>query len=262
MNYKKNSVIQKIFDGKNLLQQIFMNIYDYKPFLCLSNLLKNNYFGLLDKRKYVVNSRINFLKIINLICKSANELSKDFLPINLNEKKYSDILKIINSHQKNETCTYCCFPKNLISNVCHCKNHTHIGCLFENIILSKQICENCNYNFKIKYIRGDIFILPHNDIYYDFHKFEYIKCDTIDQKLNYAIQNLCIDRIKEILNFISVNEFKKIANESKIFINKNNIFEIENDPKIFFKSKTMFQSFRREKIKKINQLLFEFQYKK
>lgn len=106
------------------------------------------------------------------------------------------------------TCVKCNLPDNLIDNTCSCKNKIHIECLVELVKKTGNTCVTCNCSNESVVCPSGIIIFPSKDIYQSHTgTYEILSHEYKFTRLLYALAYLQYDRVKELLNDFTRDEY-------------------------------------------------------
>jgi hypothetical protein len=179
----------------------------------LDNLIKKN------TNKYKKNKE--YLNILLYIAKNYSEIITENHINKAVEYGAKPIYNILINHyiEKNidESCDTCCFcfssiQVQLIDNICSCKNKIHYFCLTDLVKnIDKQYCTLCLTPYIYAINDNNNIFFPYSNIYPQLsqnYKTVFINSNKKIQ-LYYAIAYLIVPRVQEILNEISINDFKE-----------------------------------------------------
>jgi len=160
----------------------------------------------------------------------ANRLNCNVIA-NILENYYIDKIKTYDE----PICCICfsSFEVNLINNVCVCKNHIHIKCLIKCINQFGDICRTCNNSTHSHLDSKNRIMFPKVNIYPSPLLTGYLILKDEFEQLHYAIAYLCIDRIKDLLNNMSDEKFKKYVEKADYYTlhkKENNLLKLKDVP--------------------------------
>jgi hypothetical protein len=223
----------------------------------------------------IIGSKL-FLEIIEMICIKYSWMINYRCYTTIEHYAIQPILDILNKYRivnpDEITCVYCNspHPEQLIKKPCECVGkYTHIKCLVNAILKTPNLnglscCLECTKSYdsykcpkgRISFPKLNIYKLPLSDEYIQ------INLDNKYEQLRFACAYLCVDRVKELLDSWTCEEFKKIISEistpkkdlNEIFIKCQNFIIL--DSKLFIK---LYKYMYQESFEKINVILFSKQ---
>lgn len=128
---------------------------------------------------------------------------------------------------------------NLVNDMCNCKSYIHVECLISMIKATKKsYCTVCNKSFNAYYGFMNQIIFPFHNIYTIplLNKTIIFDDDEIKNNLLYAFDHQITERISDILNTISdeqylglkteIEDFSNITTSYSKFYKENNIIRL------------------------------------
>jgi hypothetical protein len=126
---------------------------------------------------------------------------------------------IYNISEGDKPMCFICYSDNsyLISNVCSCKNHIHLYCLLDCFEEYGDICRTCKNQMNLKFNKKNIIMFPSENIYIHPILGGYVLPKTDFEQLHYATAYLCVDKVKDILNNMSIERFKQYMKKADYY---------------------------------------------
>ena len=227
-------LIQLVTDNNFVKKVSFDTLYYYYTY-GFDNVPENQivldiiYF-LCEKYPHLIND-YSFHSVFSHSCKQIIKIFKIFYVDKINDKpeccicfsNYDVNLVMFDGTKINE---------GLIDNVCSCKNKIHLTCLTECYQYFGDVCTICHNSTRSVIDNRNRVFYPHADIYPDpsIVRFTLIlKNKNIFVRLEHAILYLCVDRIQELLNVITDDEFLQFIGSKQYYTNFINLnFKLKN----------------------------------
>lgn len=165
-----------------------------------------------------------YLRLLNLLCKYLPHLITDVFFTYLNSMRNYECIKVLNDYSttiKNDddVCVICFgnYEDGLIDNICYCKNKIHISCLTETIKKCGDDCKTCKKKINNEIDSRGRICFPFENIYWSFlcSNVVIIPKNDLNNSLIYACSYLMIDRVIDLLDSTSDEEFMNFKNQYK-----------------------------------------------
>ena len=186
---------------------------------------KNNPIEILKCKKY--------LELLDVVCERVPYLIEEKHFSSINKSNYS-MLNVLNNYFQKEdgdSKCYICFgsySSELINSICKCKTtKVHISCLIKTVKEFGDVCSICNENFNARVDSRNRIFFPFSNLYWDQlgSIVHVVPVDDITESLRFSTSYLVKDRVKQILEQITdeefivfKNQFKKVPKQAKFYI--------------------------------------------
>jgi hypothetical protein len=180
-----------------------------------NNLFRNSH---LSENK--INARKQFITIFEIICKKVPQLIENkYFERVCNSKQLTAILATYYENEnENENCFICQSSHNfqLLNMPCNCTSKIHLNCLVELYKTNGNICKTCHGELHGVTVcsdhalisrKSEIIIFPDLNIYVIFASKRYIIINTLQQKIDFAIAYLQVEKVKQLFESITNEEF-------------------------------------------------------
>lgn len=190
------------------------------------------------------NPYMNYKETEKLKCKKYLELLEvlcEYLPHFINEKHFKTLnysanvrcIEVLNKYYQKENANFCyiclgTYQNELIDSICNCKNcKIHVSCLISVVKKLGDKCKTCNGNFNHRIDQRCRVFFPFSNIYFEplLSNLKILPSDDFGSSLHYACCYLVADRVEQLLEEISddeflsfKNRFKHIPTEAKYYI--------------------------------------------
>lgn len=258
--YMEANQVKKIFDTMTLdeIEKIKMhekmscNILEYiinslfsisgkRDVPTLDNVSNDSFKNPFCKHKQIEKLKCKkYLELLDVVCQYLSHFISEKMFHSMNVSANYDVITVLNNYYQktNENCCYIClgsYESQLIDSVCNCKtSKVHIGCLIKTVKQLGDTCGVCKKSFNSKIDDRGRTYFPFSNLYWDQlgSHIHIVPSNDIETSLMFATQYLVIDRVCNILENITdeefinfKNKFKKIPKAAKFYIN----FKFDND---------------------------------
>ena len=178
-----------------------------------------------------------YLELLDVICQFVPHLVSEELFVSNNNA----VINVLNNYYQkiddDNKCFVCfgSYKNELIDSICECKTtKVHIGCLIKTVKNFGNTCLVCKKSYNARLDSRNRIFFPFSNLYWEplMSKMMIIPMNDITQSLTYASYNLVMDRVAQILNKITdeefltfKNQYKKIPKSAKYYIQ----FKYDND---------------------------------
>jgi hypothetical protein len=221
LNYKKYLYNPNITTNENILDFILFELIGSSGGISFPVCLKYiSYMNITNYNKQNANFKIfidKLIEIINFICNKCPKLITKKMIEHLTYRRCTKLVKILSNYYINDkfnknTCYICMADHdvNLIKMPCTCNMYIHLECLVELVNNNGKKCMTCRNSLGVVIDKKKRIHFPKLNIYKAplVNQYLIIDKDNIIESLRYAIIYLQIDKVKEILNNMTSEQFQ------------------------------------------------------
>jgi hypothetical protein len=162
-----------------------------------------------------------YCEILDYLCSKYPQSIKPSHFECMNAYSATRVIKILQKYFQDDaplesSCFVCgtSYSSNLITCTCKCKINVHLQCLIELITKNSDTCKTCLTKFGSKIDKRGRMFFPDSDIYASPLMSSYIFPKTLNDKLHFAIIYMQVNRVKQILQSMTPEQFTDYKNNA------------------------------------------------